>query len=367
MMEKIISGIQQIGIGVERIHEAWGWYKQYFGIDIRVFEEAAAAEFMLPYTGGEPRNRHAALAINLQGGGGFEIWQYTDRVPQAPKTEIGVGDLGIFAAKIKSKDVKATYEWYKAEGLEIVGDLHESHGRFHFFVRDAYKNLFQIVPSGTWFKNEKKLTGGSYGAVIGVTDMEKSKNFYKEILGYDEVIYEETGSFEDLKDIPGGKGQFRRVLLRHSKPRLGAFSVLFGSSQIELIQALDREPKKIFADRFWGDLGFIHLCFDIRGMDLLREECKVKGYPFTVDTGDSFDMGEAAGAFSYTEDPDGTLIEFVETHRVPILKKLGIYLNLMKRKPEKALPNWMLKSLSLSKARDIRFFNPVKQRPAADR
>ena len=33
-------------------------------------------------------------------------------------------------------------------------------------------------------------------------------------------------------------------------------------------------------------------------------------------------MGEAAGHFSYIQDPDGTLIEFVETHKVPILKKL---------------------------------------------
>lgn len=354
MKEKLISGIQQIGIGVEHIYKAWGWYKQYFGIDIRVFEEAAAAEFMLPYTGGKPRNRHAALAINLQGGGGFEIWQYTDRVPEPPKEEILAGDLGIFAAKIKSKNVKATYEWYKAEDLDIVGDLYEKDGSQHFFVRDPFHNLFQIVPSGNWFKNEKKLTGGSYGAIIGVTDIEKSKAFYGGILGYDEVIHEESGYFEDLKVLPGGEHKMNRTLLRHSKPRMGAFSRLFGSSQIELVQVLDRIPRRIFADRYWGDLGFIHLCFDIRGMDLLREECKSKGFPFTVDTGNSFDMGEAAGAFSYTEDPDGTLIEFVETHRIPIMKKLGLYLNLNHRKQEKALPDWMLSLLSLSRARDIK-------------
>ena len=28
--------------------------------------------------------RHAVLAINIQGGGGFEIWQFTDRQPQPP-------------------------------------------------------------------------------------------------------------------------------------------------------------------------------------------------------------------------------------------------------------------------------------------
>jgi len=34
-------------------------------------------------------------------------------------------------------------------------------------------------------------------------------------------------------------------------------------------------------------------------------------------------MGEASGHFAYVEDPDGTLIEFVETHKIPIIKKLG--------------------------------------------
>lgn len=359
MKEKIISGIQQIGIGVERMHEAWGCYKHYFGIDVRVFEEAATAELMLPYTGGEPRSRHAALAVNLQGGGGFEIWQYTDRVPQPPDFKIQLGDLGIFSAKIKSKNVKATYEWYKSEGLDLASELIDEEGRQHFFIRDPYNNLFHIVPSNNWFKNEKKLTGGSYGAIIGVTDIEKSKEFYSGILGYDQVVCEESGVISDFVDLPGGKNKFKRLILRHSKPRLGAFSVMFGTSQIELVQVLDRKPRKIYENRFWGDLGFIHLCFDIRGMDLLREECKDKGCPFTVDTGNSFDMGEAAGAFSYTEDPDGTLIEFVETHKIPIFKKFGIYLNLMKRKPDKALPNWMLNTLSLSKAKDIKFTKAV--------
>jgi len=100
-------------------------------------------------------------------------------------------------------------------------------------------------------------------------------------------------------------------------------------------------------------LGFIHICFDIRGMNLLREECREKGYPFTVDAGDTFDIGEASGAFSYTEDPDGTLIEFVETHKIPILKKLGLYLNLRHRKPEKSLPRWILKAISFNRVKNI--------------
>jgi len=53
-------------------------------------------------------------------------------------------------------------------------------------------------------------------------------------------------------------------------------------------------------------------------------------------------MGDAAGQFAYIEDPDGTLIEFVETHKIPLLKKLNLSLDLRKRDPEKPLPKWML-------------------------
>ena len=59
MSEKIIYGIQQVGIGVENVHEAWAWYRKYFGMDIKVFEESATAELMLPYTNGKKCSRHA--------------------------------------------------------------------------------------------------------------------------------------------------------------------------------------------------------------------------------------------------------------------------------------------------------------------
>ena len=98
-------------------------------------------------------------------------------------------------------------------------------------------------------------------------------------------------------------------------------------------------------------MGYIHLCFDINGMAALRKKCEDKGFPFTADSSDSFDMGEAAGHFSYIEDPDGTLIEFVETHKVPILKKLNLYLNLRKRNPKKPLPNWVVGSLAFNRVK----------------
>jgi catechol 2,3-dioxygenase-like lactoylglutathione lyase family enzyme len=346
----VISGIQQIGIGIPNVQEAFDWYKKHLGMDISVFDEAAEAGLMLKYTGGKPRSRHAILALNIQGGGGLEIWQYTSRVPQPPNFQVLLGDYGIFVAKFKSRDVARSHAILVKQGVEVLSKVAVNPaGKNHFYLKDPYGNLCEVVEADDWFKSYKSHTGGVYGCTIGVSDIEKSKKLYSGILGYDEIICDTTATFSDYSKLPGGEKKFRRVILKNSKKRQGAFSKLLGDSEIELVQVLDREAKPVFKDRLWGDLGFIHLCFDINGMSELRELCASKGYPFTIDSTDSFDMGEAAGHFSYIEDPDGTLIEFVETHKVPILKKINWYLNLRKRDPKKTLPNWMVSALAFNR------------------
>ncbi len=351
--KKVISGIQQIGIGVAKVHEAWSWYRQNFGMDIEVFEEEAVAELMKPHTDNKPIPRHAILALNMQGGGGFEIWQQTKYTPQPPTFDVKLGDLGIYICKIKCRNVADYYQTCVDKKLDVLGELKKDPaGKPTFYLKDPYGNIFQLVESDVWYKNEKRPTGGAYGAIIGVSDIEKSLVVYQDIIGHDKVVYDETGTFDDLSDLPGGDAKVRRVLLTNSTPRKGAFGKFLSSSEIELVQVLDRTPTPIFKDRIWGDLGYIHLCFDTHRMDLLKQECAEKGFEFTVDSADSFDMGVAAGRFAYIEDPDGGLIEFVETHKVPMIKKIGWYMNLEDRDPEKYLPNWMVNTLAWKRKKD---------------
>src|SRR6202008_3219015 len=152
MSNYFIAGIQQVGIGVPNVHDGFKWYRQHFGMDIQIFEEAAAANLMLPYTGGKPHKRHAILAINLKGGGGFEIWQYTSRTPQAPAFKPQPGDLGIFCAKIKTDNIKSTYEFLKSKNVKFLGQISNNPvGKKHFFLEDAFGNLFEIVEDTVWF------------------------------------------------------------------------------------------------------------------------------------------------------------------------------------------------------------------------
>jgi len=359
-MKYYISGIQQIGVGVTDVKKSWKWYRENLGFDIPVVDAPGTAEKMLKYTGGQPQERHAIIAVNIQGGGGLEIWQYLTREPKQADFQIQAGDLGVFAAKIKSSQIKKTYTDLKEKKVKLLSALEKDpKGNKHFFFEDPYGNVFQMVENNVIFKKSKAFNGGVFGAIIGVTDIEKSIRFYSDVLGFDTIEYHETGVFSDFSGLKRGDKKFDRVLLSHSKPREGAFSNLLGSGQIELIKVYDAEPKKIYEDRFWGDPGFIQICFDVRNMKVFKEHCSKTGFPFTVDSnpeiyetgGKIFDMGEAAGHFTYTEDPDGTLIEFVETHKIPIFKKMGLDLNLMKRKPDKALPDWMLKTLAWNRVK----------------
>ena len=343
-----VNGIQQVGVGTCDFRKSWDWFIRNFGFDVKILEDDTVAQRMLPYTGGKPRKRHACIAVNLNGGGGLEIWQYSEREPLAPAFRPMIGDLGIFAAKVRCRDIQAA-----AAGLETGGTTtgQTPDGKPCLYTEDLYGNIFQLVADDYVFVKQKTPVGGVCGAMVGVSDIDRAVEFYCGIIGYDTIVYDHTGTFEDWKDLPGGTGRYRRVLLSNSKAVTSPFGGLFGPNTLELVQALDRVPRKIYEGRYWGDPGFIQICYDVTGMDEFGRHCAAKGHPFTVDScpseGEIFDMGEASGRFTYIEDPDGTLLEFVETYKVPVAGKLGWFIDLRKRNPLKPLPKFLFRAMGL--------------------
>ncbi len=357
-MEKVICGIQQVGIGVKDVAESWKWYKENLGFDTKIFGDEGVAEKMLPYTGGKPQPRYAILVLNLRGGGGLEIWEPRGRELNHISFTPLLGDLGIYACKIKTQSIGLAYSVLSQRGIDILTPPTKSPaGVDHFFIRDPWGNIFDIEQDGYVFLNENKVTGGGNGVILGVSDMERSIQFYGSIMDYDKVVSDVTDVFEDIKGVPGGDYKLRRVLLERSKPLEGPLSEVMGTSHIELIQRVVSSdntiptPRKIYQGRLWGDPGFIHLCFDIRNMEAIRIAAQKMGHNFVCDGGRDFEMGEANGHFTYIEDPDGALIEFVETFKVPVLKKLGIYLHLENRDNKKPLPRFMTKALRFLKSK----------------
>ncbi|MBC7383330.1 MAG: VOC family protein [Bacteroidia bacterium] len=344
-----ISGIQQVGIGCSNATTTFAWLRKTFGLNVKIFDDEAKANLMSRYTGGTVHSRRAILAMNMNGGGGAEIWQFTSKVPTAGK-KIHWGDHGINAVKFKSTDIETAYANINYDAA-CTSPLPGPSGQSTFLVNDEDGNRYQVVNDSSWFRNETYMMGGVCGAIIGVNNIDLSIAFYQNGFGFSKVIYDVTGKFNDLGEDSKNQN-FRRALLIFENPFKGPFSKLLGNIQIELIQSLDRKGEKIYEGRFWGDPGFIHLCFDVENMNTLKANLERLRYKLTVDSGNTFDMGESGGRFAYVEDPDGTLIEMVETHKVPLIKKLGIYFNLKKRKTQKPLPYWMVSLLGLNKVND---------------
>lgn len=358
-MEKrtLVCGVQQVGVGVYNVVEAYNWYIRAFGCDIMVTDAKGVAERMLPYTGGKPRPRRAVLAFNLQGGGGFEIWQPLDNHITPPSSPVCFGDYGISVSKVKAKDIEAAYNHIKSlDGATLLTQITTTpYGPKHFYMTDPYDNMYEIVEDDFQFKALKGYhTGGTHGAVIGVSDMDASIHFYSTLLGYDRVIYDAVDLFEDLRGVRGAEVRMRRVIIAPSSQREGAFADMFGTACLELVQLLEGEPKKIFEGRWWGDPGFIQICFDVVNMEGMRQRALSLDRDFVCDGGVDFKMGDADGHFTYVEDPDGTLIELVETYKVPIKKDWGLALDLKKRKPGKKLPRWIISALKFLRVSGIK-------------
>ena len=356
MNDTVVCGIQQVGVGVFDVVESYNWYIKAFGCDVKVVDDYGVAERMLPYTGGKPRPRRAVLAVNMKGGGGFEVWEPKDNNITPPAERAMLGDKGISVCKLKTDDLASSHARLSAlEGAKILTPvLQAPYGKGHFYLEDPYGNIFEVVEDDFVFVNDRKYpVGGTHGVCIGVTDMDRSIEYYSRLIGYDKVLFDRTGVFEDLKALPGGEGRFRRVLIAPSQEAQGPLSGLYGTGCIELLQAYDRVPKKIFEGRMWGDPGFIQICFDVRNMEGMRDRIRSLGGDFICDSGTDFKMEAADGRFTYVEDPDGTLIELVETFKIPILKKYGIFLDLSKKDSRKKLTRLVTRALAFMRVKSI--------------
>lgn len=348
-----VNGLQHIGLAVQDMDRSLRFFRKFIGLDIPFFDSVAPAPLMRVYTRDKVITKRASMVMNLAGGAAMEVIRPTSFEPVKPSLETQAGDIGIFMVQVKCPDVNAAHVHCLSQAPESTSHLSDDpSGNPSFILRDPDGNFFQFVESAGWYTTPRGHSGGLRGPVVGVTDLERSFGLYQKQLGYDKVVYDRTGTFDDLASLPGGKGTFRRVLLMQSQPQRGGFARVTGNTTIELVQAIDRAPARIFKGRIWGDTGFVHIGLDVKGMSALGESLSRVGFAFRCDSKDVLDMGNTRVHCTYIDDPDGTLIELIEVYKVPIVEKWGIFLNVEKRDPEKPLPDFMLKALRFSRIKD---------------
>lgn len=350
-----INGIQHVGLGVKNHKASWKWLRKYFKMDIPFFNAVAEAPLMDVYTHGKTINKRAAMVMNLKGGGAMEVVSPVSFEASVADFEVQLGDIGIFSCAMKSDNIEKSKALFSKDGIETSEITSTPDNKKTFFVQDDNGLYFQVIESNEWYSTVDFPSGGVAGTTIAVTDINKSLAFYSGLLGFSEIAYDETAAFSDFGSfLPNGEGTFRRVKLVQPKPIQGPFSTVGGELFIELVQSTDNyQPKKMWKGRIWGDVGFLHLGMDVKGMKAIGEKFAKHGHGFTCDTKDALSMGATTKVHcTYVDDPDGILIEMIEVFKIPLIEKMGVFLNLEKRKPEQPLPKWLLSLMKFMRVKD---------------
>lgn len=328
------------------------YYRKFVGLDIPFFDAVGAAPLMDIYTKNETITKRASMVMNLQGGCAMEVISPTSFKPSPAAFSILPGDFGIFAVQIRTTDIQKSLEFCRSNEAKDVSDIELlPDGRQSFYISDLDGNVFQYVQDSHQYIGGKCHCAGVLSCSVGVSNIDESRKLYSDILGYDQVVYDSSEHTYGYSEEWKGR-KVRRVLLTQKAGPGGGFAKVVGNTGIELVQLIDGEPNKIFADRIWADNGFVHIGFDVKGMTGLGEDLAKAGFGFTCDSNDALDMGTTKVHCTYIEDVDGTLIEMIEVYKVPIIEKWGVFMNVEKRDPLKPFPDLMLKSLRFSRIKD---------------
>lgn len=347
----MIHGLQHIGIGFKDLSKAWNFYRDVLGFDVPLSKSRRIADRMGKLTGG-PQERSVVIALNLLGGALVEIFQFLSKDPlDAP--DFNWGDLGILSIALKVRDIEKGYTQLKDRGISIVNPPRSldvlPREMFFYDTEGNLLSLVQMPDIEFSLIGKNSNIGGILFPTIGVSDMEKSLRFYRDILGFNTVIYDYTGKDERLNSIPGAGGDQRRVLLKQNKKPTSLFSFYLRGGMIELVHVKGGRHIHRYSGRGWGDRGIMELCLDVNDIKATYEELINKGAePVIKANTDKFDMGGGSSAFfAYVGDPDGTWIELAEITSFPIWGSLKF--DLKNRPKDKPLSPFLLKFLKFAR------------------
>jgi len=171
--------------------------------------------------------------------------------------EPDLSQIGIIGVKINTRKIDLNFFLRRREDMTTqdniwIKPIKKKH--FHVFSENL---LFQIIDApNNFFASFKKQNSGIGGAIIGVSDIDKSFDFYSNILGYKKVIFKGDGVFSDFKNIKGGEKKYKRIIIQQTKNQNFKYNNFLGESEIELLQVINEKPIKT-SDFEYASINFI--------------------------------------------------------------------------------------------------------------
>jgi catechol 2,3-dioxygenase-like lactoylglutathione lyase family enzyme len=142
---------------------------------------------------------------------------------------------------------------------------------------------------------------GVHHTCITVSDLERSIQFYRDLVGLELVMTEESErSGDDRSDALG---------VPSAKVRLAILRA--GQAQVELIQYVTGQGRAY--DRKNNDVGTMHIAFQVEDIDAVYRRLLGHGVRFTAPPA-TIPAGPMKGwRWTYFFDPDGVSLEIIQT------------------------------------------------------
>lgn len=142
---------------------------------------------------------------------------------------------------------------------------------------------------------------GVHHTCITVSDLEQSIAFYRDLLGLDLVMTEESERSGDDRSKALGvpKAKVKLAILRA------------GDAQVELIEYVTAKGRAY--DRRNNDVGAMHIAFQVEDIDAVYQRMLDQGVRFTSPPATIPDGPMKGWKWTYFFDPDGVSLEIIQT------------------------------------------------------
>jgi catechol 2,3-dioxygenase-like lactoylglutathione lyase family enzyme len=321
----MINGIQHIGLGVTDRDRAFRFYKDVLGFAVTMSKHSGNCNGVLPLIE-KDETRDVVIALNPYGGGLVELFQYTSKTPKPIPRKVDFTYNGYLFFGLKVKNVGKALEFIERNGgVRVSGPADFTPMRDAGWKTAMFKDpegiygvLIEYPGNNVGYGRGKSRIGGVEYVAIGVSDIDKSVDFYSRVLGYDRILYRTEGKAPEWEPAFKNGSTMKRALLQKSRKVRGTFRHFLRGGMIELIEVEGNCGKNNFDGRKWGDIGLMEITFDVTDIEESLKTVTSLGYSIAANCYDQ-DMGMNTHAtFAYFRDPDGSLLEFADIKSLPV-------------------------------------------------
>ncbi len=311
----MITAFQHVGMGVHDTGRTYDFYRRLMGFRIKLSDQTSYLEEMAPIIGALVEMR-ALMAANVGGGAAIELIEHTSTRPVEPPEPVQWGDIGYLELGLKAFRLDQLYLDLKNKGVDFITPVRamelSAGGRERYaYLRDPDGLLLQLVEAAG---GKRPAVGGVRHVAIGVSDMGKARAFFRDVLGFVDVLHEFSGRLPELDEVTGGRDMEICVLAQ--RPEGESALPLLERAIVKLVYTPGYKGRTSYEGRRWGDVGLMEMAFDVSDLagtvnDLLSKGAELYHPPTRVDMGSG-----TIGSFSYIKDPDGNVVEMVEVEKV---------------------------------------------------